>query len=277
MKKRGIKFVGPTTCYSFMQGAGPILVKHTVFSHLQQPVLYVSSFFDNISRKMLCGQTISCKTTFCGQKLARVNVKVSSPAPLRKLTTMRSDLAAVATSYAGALVDLSKEKDALEAVHTDMDTLSRVLQNDEGLKEFLMNPVIVEDKKNKVLDKVASEAQFSPYTTNFLKLLIQKGRMEAILDIFEAFEVEYCKLTDTQVATVKSAVQLEQEQQYMIAKKLQELTGSKNVKLRPVIDNSLIGGFIVEYGSSQIDLSVKGQLDRITGELNELAASGALA
>ena len=62
-------------------------------------------------------------------------------------------------------------------------------------------------------------------------------------------------------------MKLEQEQHFLIAKKLQELTGSKNIKLKPVIDESLIAGFIVEYGSSQIDLSVKGQLDRITQEL----------
>ena len=70
-----------------------------------------------------------------------------------------------------------------------------------------------------------------------------------------------------QVATVRSAVKLEQEQQFLIAKKLQELTGSKNIKLKPVIDETLIAGFIVEYGSSQIDLSVKGQLDKISVEL----------
>eukprot|EP01024_Parvocaulis_polyphysoides_P010796 TRINITY_DN13793_c0_g1_i2.p2 TRINITY_DN13793_c0_g1~~TRINITY_DN13793_c0_g1_i2.p2 ORF type:complete len:159 (-),score=32.49 TRINITY_DN13793_c0_g1_i2:127-603(-) len=158
-----------------------------------------------------------------------------------------------------------------------MDTLSNVLKSDEGLREFLVNPVIAETKKYEVLDKVASNAQFSPYTTNFLKLLVQKGRMEAIQEIFDAFEVEYCKLMNTQVAVVKSAVELQQEQQYQIAKKVQELTGSKNIMLKPVIDPSLIGGFVVEYGSNQIDLSVKGQLDNITGELQELAASGALA
>jgi F-type H+-transporting ATPase subunit delta len=78
------------------------------------------------------------------------------------------------------------------------------------------------------------------------------------------------------VATLRSAVRLEQEQQFLIAKKLQELTGSKNIKLKPVIDESLVAGFIVEYGSSQIDLSVKGQLDKITLELQsnpQLAAA----
>lgn len=74
-----------------------------------------------------------------------------------------------------------------------------------------------------------------------------------------------------QVATLRSAVKLEQEQQFLIAKKLQELTGSKNIKLKPVLDDSLIAGFVVEYGSSQIDLSVKGQLDKISNELEEAA------
>lgn len=74
-------------------------------------------------------------------------------------------------------------------------------------------------------------------------------------------------LLPLQVATLRSAVKLEQEQQFLIAKKLQELTGSKNIKLKPVIDESLIAGFVVSYGSSQIDLSVKGQLDKISAEL----------
>lgn len=69
------------------------------------------------------------------------------------------------------------------------------------------------------------------------------------------------------MAVVKSAVKLEQEQQFLIAKKLQELTDSKNIKLKPVIDESLIAGFIVEYGSAQIDMSVRGQLEMIANEL----------
>ena len=45
-----------------------------------------------------------------------------------------------------------------------------------------------------------------------------------------------------QVAVLRSAVKLQQEQQFLIAKKLQELTGSKNIKLKPVLDTSLIAG-----------------------------------
>jgi hypothetical protein len=73
-----------------------------------------------------------------------------------------------------------------------------------------------------------------------------------------------------QVATVTSAVKLENEQQFLIAKKLQEMTGAKNIKLKPQVDESLIGGFVVAYGpggSNFVDMSVKGQLDKISASM----------
>lgn len=73
-----------------------------------------------------------------------------------------------------------------------------------------------------------------------------------------------------QVATVTSAVKLENEQQFAIAKKLQEMTGAKNIKLKPVVDAGLIGGFVVQFGkdgSGMIDLSVKGQMAKLAQEL----------
>lgn len=74
------------------------------------------------------------------------------------------------------------------------------------------------------------------------------------------------------MATVTSAVQLDEDEQFQIAQKLQELSGAKNIKLKPVLDPSLIAGFTIEFGSSQIDLSVRGQLRRISAELKEKSA-----
>ena len=90
------------------------------------------------------------------------------------------------------------------------------------------------------------------------------SQLSAIIDEFEAL---FCEATDTQVATVTSAVKLENEQQFMIAKKLQEMTGAKNIKLKPEVDESLLGGFVVKYGkdgSGFIDMSVKGQVRQLS-------------
>ena len=181
-------------------------------------------------------------------------------------------LEAVGGSYANALVELARSKNALEAIHTDVDALASYMKESEDIKNFLSNPTVNENKKKDLVKRVASESGFNEYTVNFLYLLIDQNRIEAITEICEAFETRYCQLTDTMVATLRSAVKLEQEQQFLIAKKLQELSGARNVKIVPVIDESLIAGFIVEWGASQIDLSVKGQLNKITGELMTAAA-----
>ena len=55
---------------------------------------------------------------------------------------------------------------------------------------------------------------------------MDKRRSGSAMSICEEFDLLYCKLTDTQVATVTSATKLENEQQFQIAKKLQELTGA---------------------------------------------------
>ncbi|KAH7655277.1 F-type H+-transporting ATPase subunit delta protein [Dioscorea alata] len=62
---------------------------------------------------------------------------------------------------------------------------------------------------------------------------------------------------------IYSAAKLENKQIDLIARKMQRLTGFRNLKLENIIDPSLIAGFVISYdtdGSRVIDLSVKGQL-----------------
>jgi F-type H+-transporting ATPase subunit delta len=175
----------------------------------------------------------------------------------------------VSDSYAKALVELADEKNTLEQVHSDVDAIAALVKENKKFADLMYNPIVEADKKKAVIQEISKGAGFQKYTTNFLKLLVEKDRVNLLNEICESFEEQYCQLTDTQVATLRSAVKLEQEQQFLIAKKLQELTGSKNIKLKPIIDQSLIAGFVVEYGSSQIDLSVRGQIEKVAEELTK--------
>ena len=123
--------------------------------------------------------------------------------------------------------------------------------------------------------------------------------MNSIEAIVSEFDSMYCERTNTTLATVTSAVELEEGQQALIAKKVQEITGAKvccccckhyrcsdeiharrnalhaladkpshaqSVKLKPVIDESVIGGLVLTLGSdgsTQIDLSVRGKLEEV--------------
>jgi F-type H+-transporting ATPase subunit delta len=175
----------------------------------------------------------------------------------------------VSDSYAKALVELADEKNTLEQVHSDVDAIAALVKENKKFADLMYNPIVEADKKKAVIQEISKGAGFQKYTTNFLKLLVEKDRVNLLNEICESFEEQYCQLTDTQVATLRSAVKLEQEQQFLIAKKLQELTGSKNIKLKPIIDQSLIAGFVVEYGSSQIDLSIRGQIEKVAEDLTK--------
>merc|ERR1712134_132109 len=83
---------------------------------------------------------------------------------------------------------------------------------------------------------LAKEAEFNEFSTNFLCLLVDKQRITQVSDICDEFETIYCDVTDTEVATVTSAAALDNDQQFEIAKKLQSLTGAKNIKLKPKVD-----------------------------------------
>lgn len=76
-----------------------------------------------------------------------------------------------------------------------------------------------------------------------------------------------------QVATVYSPVKLDAEQKFKVAQEIQKLTGAESVKLKNVIDRSIIAGLVIDYGSEQIDLSVRGKLEDVAQDLVDEGAN----
>jgi F-type H+-transporting ATPase subunit delta len=178
---------------------------------------------------------------------------------------------AVGTQYAQALLDVAKSTNDLDSIRSDVDILSAVVNENAGLRDLMVNPLVSSEKKISLLNQISTEGSFNNFTSNFLRLLVEKARIDCIVEILESFETLYCKASNTQIVILKSAVALDEEQQFLIAKKIQELAKSKSVKIKPFLDETLIGGFTVEYGSSQIDLSIKGAFERVKKELNSVA------
>lgn len=178
--------------------------------------------------------------------------------------------ASAASSYAAALADVAKATNTLEATATDVEAIEKIF-SDPPVAEFFASPVISVETKRKVLDEITAAASFQPHTTNFLNILLDMKRIDLIKEILKEFEIVYNKLTDTELAVVTSVVPLESQHLAEIAKGVQKLTGAKNVKIKTVIDPSLVAGFTVRYGnggSKMIDMSVKKQLEEIAAQLD---------
>lgn len=195
------------------------------------------------------------------------NGRASSRRGQRTLIVMRNNPAG---GYAAALAEIGRSQKVLEAINADVEKLGRLLQ-DKQFHDFLTNPTVKENDKKSILKSLADDAGFVPYTLNLLNLVVDRKRTTILKDIVKEFEELYNEITDTEVAIVTSAVKINTSQLAQIAKKVQSMSGAKNVRMKNVVDASLVGGFIVRYGkdgSRLIDMSVKGQLDRIAQQIN---------
>ena len=107
--------------------------------------------------------------------------------------------ARVATRYADALIDVAAEADAIDAVGADLKALIGLLDAHESLlRGALCTPVFSSDERSGVLADLLPKVKLNPLTANFVRLLSDKGRMDAIDEI----TAEYSKLADARAGRV---------------------------------------------------------------------------
>ncbi|KAL3322014.1 hypothetical protein AABB24_039574 [Solanum stoloniferum] len=208
-----------------------------------------------------------------GLKLPKLTLKLRSKRTSRRgrgggvLGAKMADSAA--GSYALALADVAKSNETLEQTTADLEKIEKIF-DDDAVYDFFVSPIVSEEKKRELVDEIVSSTGIQPHVANFLNILVDMKRIELIKDIVKEFEKVYNTLTDTELAVVTSVVKLESQHLAQIAKGVQRLTGSKNVRIKTVIDESLVAGFTIRYGNSGsklIDMSVKKQLEDIAAQL----------
>ncbi|KAL1561542.1 ATP synthase delta chain, chloroplastic-like [Salvia divinorum] len=200
-------------------------------------------------------------------KLTRVTLK---PLPRRRRggATMANTASG---SYASALADVAVANGTLAATAADVDKLASEVFSDDAVLSYFTNPTVGEEAKREIADEISRSLGLQPHVANFVNILVDMKRVDLIKEIAAEFELIANRLTETEVATVASVVALEPQHLAEIAKRVQKLTGAKNVKLKTVIDKSLLAGFTIRYGNSGsklIDLSVKKQLEEIAAQLD---------
>ena len=172
----------------------------------------------------------------------------------------------LALPYAEALLDITTKEGSLDKVINDLNSLSTILSESKDLKKALANPTLSSITKKEIIKSVFKDS-VSNTIIKFLMVLSDRGRIAYLADILEkALELAY-KKASVEIAYVSSSLELTSSQEEALVVKLQSMTGAKQIKLKLSVDNSLLGGFIVQIGSKIIDNSVKGQLRQLSGYL----------
>lgn len=171
----------------------------------------------------------------------------------------------VAGRYAKSLIDLARERNILEAVFADMQTLKHTLENSHELDNLLKSPIINSDKKMSVL-RLLFENKFNALTLSFFDIIVRKKREAYMAQIIRAFIEMYNDLNKITVATVKTAVEATEATKAQIKDFLQKQTG-KTVELKTTVDKELIGGVVIQIEDKLFDASIAGKLQQAKKEL----------
>jgi len=193
-------------------------------------------------------------------------------------------MAAVVGTYARAFADvvmrqvLTMTSDGAKMKsHLDPDATLRelygievLLRQSDQLRRVLENPSIPGDRKRAVLDVIIARLRATRQVRNFVAVLTDHRRLPLFGEILKQLEQELNDRQGIADAHVSSARQLTAPEKQMLEDEITKMTGKKRVRAHYEQDPSLLGGAVVQVGSTIYDGSVKGQLERIREQLVEI-------
>ncbi len=174
----------------------------------------------------------------------------------------------LANRYAKSLVDLAAEKNQLDTVYADMKYLQAVCKASRDFVNLLKSPVIKSDQKNNILSAV-TKGKVSDLTAAFNVLLVKKGRESDLPEIAVAFIDLYNEIKGIHRVKITTAVPVSEELKQSIQSKVQGAQKLGSIELETVVDEKLIGGFVLEFNNKLVDASILRDLKDIKKQFSQ--------
>ena len=151
---------------------------------------------------------------------------------------------------------------ALQELHGIED----LIKESDQLRRVLENPSIPGDRKRAVIDAITGRMGTTRQVRNFIAVLTDHRRLPLFSEILKQLRQELNDRQGFAEAQVSTARQLSDAEKSMLEAEITKLTGKK-IRAKYEQDATLLGGAVVQVGSTIYDGSVKGQLEKIREQL----------
>ena len=173
-----------------------------------------------------------------------------------------------ANRYSLALYELASESNSLPKIEENSHAFLKLISSSKDFYNLIKDPTVTRDSLNQVIEKITDNFSLEVLFKNFLSFLISKRRFFFVQQILKNFNEICSKKRGELKAEIRSAKNLTQDE---INKITQELSNNfkSEIKLNYTHDQSLIGGLIVQIGSTMIDTSIKKKLQQLENRMTE--------
>ena len=170
--------------------------------------------------------------------------------------------------YSLALYELAIEANNLSEIEVHSASIINLIALSEDFKSLIKDPTNNKDDQLVTLSKISEQYKLNKLLTKFLSFLVINRRFFYVEKILKSF-VETCSIKRGELkAELTSAKDLKENEINSIKEELTKSFSSK-IRLNYKHDSSLIGGLVVQIGSTMIDTSIKKKLQQLETRMIE--------
>ena len=164
-----------------------------------------------------------------------------------------------ANRYALALFELANEGNELEKIESEVRQIYNLINSNSEFHNMIISPIVEKSEQTNVLKKISEKFSFSIIFKKFLEFIASKRRLFFLKSILKNFLKLILINRGELVAKLISSKKLNNLEVENIRKELSSSFGS-NLNISYRYEPSLLGGFVIQVGSTMIDTSIKNKL-----------------
>jgi F-type H+-transporting ATPase subunit delta len=168
-------------------------------------------------------------------------------------------------AYAQAMLEVARASGQLSAVEDDLFRFARTFEGSDDLRMALTDPQLPVERRIAVIDQLMGGKALQT-STALASMIVAAGQASDLPAIVERFVELAASERDNEVAEVRSAIPLDDEQIARLADALGRATG-KTIEVKVIVDPTVLGGLVARVGDTVIDGTVRHRLDEMKEQL----------
>ncbi len=172
---------------------------------------------------------------------------------------------ALIEGYARALFEIARAEGTLDEVEDELFRFARSYESSDALRTTLTDENLPAEKRQAIVEDLL-DGKATATTVQLVSMVVGSGRGRDIPAIVDSLVQRASSAKNLDVAEVRTAVPLTDDQLDRLKAALENATG-KRLNLKATVDPSVVGGIVATVGDTVIDDTVRTRIDQLKSRL----------
>ncbi len=172
---------------------------------------------------------------------------------------------ALIEGYARALFEIARAEGTLDEVEDELFRFARSYESSDALRTTLTDEHVPAEKRQAIVEDLL-DGKATATTVQLVSMVVGSGRGRDIPAIVDSLVQRASSAKQLDVAEVRTAVALTDDQQARLKAALENATG-KTLNLKAIVDPTVVGGVVATVGDTVIDDTVRTRIDQLKSRL----------